>query len=48
MEKRKTYKTPFLEIREYQAEDIITISNGGTENKNLSGIDNITWEEGAW
>lgn len=47
MEKRRIYEPPFLGIVECE-DDILTISNRGTEGDTLSSIDKTIWEEGAW
>lgn len=47
MEKRRIYETPILELLECE-DDILTISNRGTEGETSSTIDKIIWEEGAW
>lgn len=41
------YDTPVMEIVEFEDNDVVTMSNKGSESDTAT-IDKITWGEGSW
>ena len=41
------YDTPVMEIVEFEDDDVVTMSNKGSESDTAT-IDKITWGEGSW